>query len=331
MPKHNRREGYWKYYESARAREPKFVKETLVELIRENPVPRKRSNRGHPLIHSKEKMDFACLWLITENGTFREIECEMESMRDVYDEPNPDHSWLCRHMQTIPTDWMDFILAETARRCLKEVEKSTDPVAADSSGVETTRYEDVVVPDKAAQNFCEKPKKIYKKYHITAILGLQIVLSAITTSSNVHDTVMLPVMLKKISQSGINMMGRIFNADRGYDSDENCKEVLQMQMLPNIKQRKDATNRGKPYRKKAAELFDENEYKKRALIEGIFGAEEARGHQLHCRFILEENHERFSKGRAIAWNIRVLNRFIRANELKIPLPSYGDLAKVACT
>ena len=35
----------------------------------------------------------------------------------------------------------------------------------------------------------------------------------------------------------------------------------------------------------------------KALIEGIFGAEETRRHQLHCRFVREDNRRRFAKGR----------------------------------
>ena len=68
------------------------------------------------------------------------------------------------------------------------------------------------------------------------------------------------------------------------------------------------------------------EYKKRRLIEGIFGAEETRRYQLHCRFVLDKNRILFAKGRAIAWNIRVLNRFECANRLHIPIPSYGGVA-----
>ena len=62
-----------------------------------------------------------------------------------------------------------------------------------------------------------------------------------------------------------------------------------------------------------------------------FGAEETRGHQLHCRFVREDNRLRFAKGRAMAWNIRVLNRFQCANRLNIPMPSYGGLAHAECS
>ena len=77
-------------------------------------------------------------------------------------------------------------------------------------------------------------------------------------------------------------------------------------------------------------MFSDSEYRKRAPIEGIFGAEETRRHQLHCRFVLENNRRRFAKGRAIAWNIRVLNRFECANRLSISIPSYGGMAHVEC-
>ena len=73
-----------------------------------------------------------------------------------------------------------------------------------------------------------------------------------------------------------------------------------------------------------------SEYRKRALIEGIFGAEETRRHQLHCRFVRKDNRRLFAKGRAIAWNIRALNRFECANRLNIPISSYGGVAHAEC-
>ena len=101
-----------------------------------------------------------------------------------------------------------------------------------------------------------------------------------------------------------------------------------MGMIPNIRQRKDAVNRGKSHRRKAAGMFSDSEYRKRALIEGIFGAEETRRHQLHCRFVRKDNRRLFAKGRAIAWNIRTLNRFECANRLNIRNTLHGGVAHV---
>ncbi|MYB47432.1 MAG: hypothetical protein F4245_06535 [Cenarchaeum sp. SB0678_bin_8] len=44
---------------------------------------------------------------------------------------------------------------------------------------------------------------------------------------------------------------------------------------------------------------------------------------MYCRFVGDDNRKRFAKGRAISWNIRVLNWFWWANRLGIPIPSYG--------
>ena len=59
------------------------------------------------------------------------------------------------------------------------------------------------------------------------------------------------------------------------------------------------------------------------MIEGIFGAEEAKNHQLHCRFLKEENRIRFGTMRAIGWNISVLNRSVCANKIGAKIPTYA--------
>ena len=141
-----------------------------------------------------------------------------------------------------------------------------------------------------------------------------------TTPSNVNDTTMLPAMLAEIKRRGFDFAGCVFDGNNGYDSDYNCELLLEMGMTPNIKQRKGAFSRGKQHRKKAAGMFDGEEYKEMSLIEGVFGADDARRHPSHCRFVLNDNRRRFAKGRAIAWNIRVLDRFKCAARLNIPVP-----------
>ena len=101
-----------------------------------------------------------------------------------------------------------------------------------------------------------------------------------------------------------------------------------MGITPNIKQRSASVNRGKPYRSRAAKIFDETGYHQRGMIEGIFGGEESKRHQLHCRFIRPNTRRRFGKMRSIAWNIKVLNRLRCARVLGIEIPSY-DTASCA--
>ena len=113
MTEHNRREEYWEFYDHAVVAEAAHLRRTLIQLVREKPCPRSGgSNRGRPPIHSKEKLDFACLWMMTHNQTYRRTESNMGEMRTPWDgEPVPDRTTLVRHMQTIPTEWMDEILA----------------------------------------------------------------------------------------------------------------------------------------------------------------------------------------------------------------------------
>ena len=205
------------------------------------------------------------------------------------------------------------------------------PLGADSSGVETTRYETAARPDRKKGDFVETRQKAYLKYHVTAVLGLQVILEAVITPGNANDGKVLRVMLDGMRRHGPEPAPSLFNADRGYDSDENFRMLFGMSMIPNIKQRRHPahggrSNRGKPSRSRAAGIFNSDEYGQRGMIEGIFGGEESKRHQLHCRLIREDNRLRFGKIRAIAWNIKVLNRFRCARRLRIHIPAYGVAA-----
>ena len=130
--------------------------------------------------------------------------------------------------------------------------------------------------------------------------------------------------------------GRAFTADSGFNSNDNLKLYL-MNMILIIKQRVYSQKQhernapAKTYREMGAKLFDLDVYNMRLLIKGIFGAEEAKRHQLLCRFLLEDNQTRYGKFRAIAWNLRVLSKFRCANALGIPIPSYGNIKDATTT
>ena len=66
-------------------------------------------------------------------------------------------------------------------------------------------------------------------------------------------------------------------------------------------------------------MFDEEAYKKRSLIEGIFGAEETEGHRLMCRFRKAATCRRFGLCKAIGWNIEVQNRMECAARIGVPV------------
>ena len=117
MAKHPRREGCWQYYELAKTTEASHLTKTLIDVILMNPhLSHKKSKRGRPPVHSKQKLDFARLLMMADNNTYRGIESDLHTINTPWnDEPVPDHTTLARHLQTIPDDWLDDILAETAR------------------------------------------------------------------------------------------------------------------------------------------------------------------------------------------------------------------------
>ena len=61
------------------------------------------------------------------------------------------------------------------------------------------RYEAVM------RNGLGKRRKKYAKYHVTAILGLQIVLDSRITPSDTHDTKVLGPMIETKSEQGLDM------------------------------------------------------------------------------------------------------------------------------
>ena len=338
IKQHPRRLKYFTYYEFSQRTQSDFIDRADFALVNLYPHPdRKTSDRGAPQTHSREKLDFLCLKMTTNNGTYRDAMRAARDYRHAWDEPLPTHKTIVDHMKTISSEWLDLLIARSGFSCLEAlaVNNVTAPLGCDSSAFQTTRYTYRQNQNTTLDNFMGGAPSVtaikeYLKYHITAILGHQIILSAITTPSNVHDSTMLPVMLKIIQKYGFSFYGRDFLADRGYDAEENFIIILSMMMNPIIKQREYLNKKKNPamdpktVREAMAHLFSPSRYSTRALIEGIFGAEETKRHQLHCRFLLEETRTNFSKFRAIAWNLGVLHRFNCANRLGIPIPSYGE-------
>ena len=176
------------------------------------------------------------------------------------------------------TEWPEGTLARAADGCLEESGTGTGALAADSPGTGTGRYAYAAVPGKKALKEEAVRVKSYLKWHVLAVIGLQVVLSCRTTPSNVNDTGVLPCLLAKAGRLGRSFEGWVFNADKGYDSDGNCSAVIGMGMHPNIKQGRSAgnsgnrRNAGRPFWRRAGKMFDPDGYRRRGMVEGIFGA-----------------------------------------------------------
>lgn len=315
--------------------------------------------RGPTPVHSQEKLSFLCLMKISLNVSFEDVIEELDHVSEEWKgEPHPDVSWVKKHMQKLDIDSLDLILKSTAKMCVDELRMDGDinkkdllnkatythiseakidipdreipaaHLAMDSSVVETDRLEPMEINRTLGDKTIQTRRKTTLKYHTAAITGHQIMLAAEITDSNVSDMVMLPDMTTELGEDYPELQGRYLNADKGYDSDENVHAVKASGFEPNIKQRThagnpDNANRDKPHRKEAAKQFDPVAYDERSLIEGIYGAEETKNHNLHCKMRKTDNRRRFGKVRVICWNLKVLNRFICAHRLGYVIPPYG--------
>ena len=306
-----------------------MIIKNIVSLVKENtpPTSKKKSNRGRKPVHSWEKLVCICILMVVFGSTYRDIQNMVPSLNLPWNnnEPYPDHTWISRTFKKIPLQYLKETLTRSAYLCLNESVWKKGILASDSTGIETDRNEYEVRPVKSKKKFEKIMAKQYLKWHVTAILDHLIILSARVTSKKTHDSPVLRTMLNRLKKCGVDLAGSIFNADRGYDGDKNFQSIFGMEMLPNIKQRINARNKGKnrEYRKKASKIFNISLYHYRGLIEGIFGAEETEHHQIYCRFRLKNNQKRFGLIKAIGWNLEVLNRLQCANKLGINVTQYA--------
>ena len=313
MSIHNRRKGYWRQYHLAHTLELDALVGGIVSLVKESGPPCKirRTRRGRRVVHSPEKLVAACILTVVLGLTFRDMQGLLPRLGLPWDkEPYPDHSTIHRAYQALPQEYLDSMLERSAELCLKEAGWKKGLLAADSSGVETDRYEEVVRPSKRRRSFETVRRLLYLKYHIIAVLDHLVVLRARVTSYRTADSPTLRRMLDRFPP----LPGSVFDADTGFDAEKNFELLYGLQMLPNIKQR-GPRNEGKKkahkklrFRMRGAEEFDVQLYHCRGMVESIFGAEETDGHRLRTRFRKEENRERWGPMMAVGWNMKVLNR-----------------------
>jgi len=281
----------------------------VISLVEEACEPWPRPRRGRPPVHSSRKMAVICLLLVILDFSFRDMESLLPLLKLPWREPSPDHSTIHEAMKKMPESYLNGILQKAAELCIQEAEWSRGLLAADSTGIETDRYEEAVIACKSAK------RRIHLKYHVLAILDYNIILSARLTPRSVGDSPTFRYMLKRLP----DMKECVLNADKAYDADENFKLAYKKGLHPNIKQREThGRNRCRRFRRKAADEFNQAIYRYRGLVEGIFGAEESRN-GLTTRYRLRDMQRKWGTILAIKHNIQVLNRIECAKRLDITL------------
>ena len=113
-------------------------------------------------------------------------------------------------MQTIPADWLNTILAETACRCLIKAGEATTPLRVDSSGAETRRL------SGPTSGFCpDIPKDILAVPYGSNFWS--------TDSTICGGNTGLCQRHHNIGHHEFHLRGRWVNTDRVHNSDQNCQ------------------------------------------------------------------------------------------------------------
>ena len=78
-----------------------FLITALADLVRKNPCPRPaKGGSGRPPVHSDDKMDFICLFMVALNLTYRGVEKWLPVLKIPWNEPVPDHTTIARHLHS---------------------------------------------------------------------------------------------------------------------------------------------------------------------------------------------------------------------------------------
>lgn len=300
--------GYWRIYHRAHTREATCFRRMLLSTIRRMGAPRSVSkrSRGRPPVHSWEKLVFLVVFMTYLDCSLRSMQTLASELKQPWREPVPDHTTIYRAMKDIPKWYLEKLLAETVRSCIKASgwDRKKGILASDSTGVETGRYERAVIAGR------KRRKKKHLTLHVVAILDLMVITAVQVTSNRTRDSPTLRRMVKQMMRTDLakEVFGGFFNADKAYDADENCHIIYGLGSQPNIKQRKThGKNRGKRFRRRAEE-FNAIIYRFRGLIEGIFGAYEVKMHGIHTRYRLRQTRKTWGLLLAISKNIQTYNK-----------------------
>ena len=89
MTGHNRRKGYWQYYETAKETEQSHLKETLIDIIQEIPCPREKKAAGAGPDSFQAEAGLCLLLMMADNNTYRGIESDLRYMQTPWNTSRP--------------------------------------------------------------------------------------------------------------------------------------------------------------------------------------------------------------------------------------------------
>jgi len=272
------RKGYWRAYDRAVKQSLKAVYEFCLQVCRELGPPWKQSETGKPAITTPE--EHAALHIVRRlTGKASRF---MERLFPCIANKNIDHSWHCRTLQRIPSEYIDKAIALVDSKTAELVKRLKTAFIADSTGISTDRKHTVIIKGKPAR------KTIIDKQHIIAryipARSLVSIVRSKPTHENRNDS---PVLREQLDFQG---NGEDLFADAGYDGKANRQHAKQHNLNPIIKYRQQETSRQE--KPKQLTVPETKKYKRhRGLIETVFGGAETEYGNKTCFRIVSQRYK----------------------------------------
>lgn len=290
------RKGYWKSYDKAAKQNLKAVYGFCLQVCKELGSPWKPADTGRP--HTITPEEHAALHMLRRlTGKASRF---IERLFPCLANKTIDHSWHCRTLQHIPTEYIDKAIALVDEKTAALVKGLKTAFMSDSTGISTDRKHTVVIKDKPTR------KTIVDKQHIIArYIPAKSIVSIVRSKPTHERRNDSPVLREQLDFQG---NGEDFFADAGYDGKPNRQHAKQHGFNPIIKYRqREQTKWEKPKQLTAKES---KKYKRhRGLIETVFGGNETE-YGNKTSFRLKEQRYKDNKLLSLIHNIKSYLRLL---------------------
>lgn len=312
---------YWIKYNRAKTSEKTMFYMLLDELL--EIIPQPSNSNGRPPVPVRDLIFCACLKLY--NGfSARRIKSDLDhAFKMGFIEKTPHFNTLLNFMKDKSTsDILKYLITFSAMP-LSAIE---DSFAMDASGFGSYQYERWMRTRFSKGS--EKGWRNYVKLHINVGIKTHIITAGEVTYGNTHDTTQLPYLVK---QTSANFNAKKYMADKAYSSRRNFEIISELNALPIIPFKSNASGKknGCPIWSAMYNFFNNNQiefkyhYGQRAQSESTFSQIKRNfGEFLKMKTFDGQKNEVLLK--CICHNISCLVNELFQRKIKIDFDCYAD-------
>jgi hypothetical protein len=260
-PNKRKRKGYWKVYDRARIKDFRKIWQFAIEIVQEQGCPFvKKDKRGRKPKFVRDFYAAFCIVMVCFDFSLREMEGEIPLLAN----NTLDHSVIDWWFAQLDDEWVTKATRNLGDKIEAMFKKGE--YIADSTEYTTTRYQEII--DTGTKKLVHSTMKLHLLVCYFVTVGIICIKNAYPSHGDANDN---PVLREHLLEDVNLRKGRRLHADKGYDSEENLRKCMGLDLVPNIVERnKGGTSIFRTiYRE---QIYDDDARKQnRGLIEGVFG------------------------------------------------------------